>query len=299
MLKIGKNIPTRFERLATMFKSDEVARVTICESSGSEHSPETESSTDLSDLVNSFMEKSSVRAVLGKEDVAVLHDKENCNIEWFDYSEKKEILQEIFGCGYDVVKEGIKRETEIAIQVVAGDKSSPEYKRLIMSCLRERGFDAGLCKTKRETKGRFIAGDYEYIDMNYGGNRYIVEISLMSEFEIARPTNQYNSLLDVFPFVFVGKVEELKKVVRLMCNAMKDSMKTMDMPVPPWRRNSYMQAKWFNTYKRTTNEVAASKFNIGFEAKPLKAYNYRDKFFGSKIASKVGYLTTAFNGIGI
>ncbi|KAK2359091.1 hypothetical protein QL285_096209 [Trifolium repens] len=296
MLEIGRNIPMKFERLAAAFESDEVARVILCESSGSEHSPE--SSTDLSDLVKSFMEKSSVRAVLGEEDAAVLHDKENCDFEWYDYSEKKEILKEIFYAGNDEVKEKLRREVELAIQLVAGDKSSPGYKRLIMSSLRERGFDAGLCKTKWERKGRFIAGDYEYIDVNYGGNRYIVEISLMSEFEIARATNQYNSLLDVFPFVFVGKVEELKKIVMIMCTAMKDSMKTMDMHVPPWRRNSYMQAKWFNTYKRTTNEVAARKFNIGFEAKPLKAYNCRDKF-GSKIASKVGYLTTAFNVDGI
>ena len=114
----------------------------------------------------------------------------------------------------------------------------------------------------------------------------------MAEFEIARPTNQYTSLLDVFPLVFVGKVEELKRVVRTMCNAIKDSMKTMDMHVPPWRRNSYMQAKWFNQYKRTTNEVASRK-SIGFEERPLKAYNCRDNF-GSKIAVRVGHLTTAF-----
>ncbi|CAJ2649440.1 unnamed protein product [Trifolium pratense] len=289
MLEMGVNIiPKKFE-------IDEMSRVIFYESSGSEHSPE----SSISDL--SFMEKSSVRAVLGEEDAAVLllHDKDNSNFEeWFDYLEKKEILQELFGS--DEVKERIRRETQLAIQIVAGDKSSPGYKRLIMSFLRERGFDAGLCKTKWERKGRFLPGDYEYIDVNYGGSRYIVEISLISEFEIARPTNQYSSLLDVFPFVFVGKVEELKKIVRLMCTAMRDSMKTMDMPVPPWRRNSYMQAKWFNTYKRTTNEVAARKFNIGFEAKPLQAYNRRDKF-GSKIATKVGYLTTAFNvdGIGI
>ncbi|KAK2412890.1 hypothetical protein QL285_048040 [Trifolium repens] len=292
MLETGRNIPMKFERLAAAFESEEVARVILCESSGSEHSPE--SSTDLSDPVNSFMEKSSVIAVLGEEDAAVLHDKENRDFEWYDYSEKKEILQEIFDAADDEVKEKLRREVELAIQIVAGDKSSPGYKRLIMSSLRERGFDAGLCKTKWERKGRFIAGDYEYIDVNYGGNRYIIEISLMSEFEIARATNQYNSLLDVFPFVFVGKVEELKKIVMIMCTAMKDSMKTMDMHVPPWRKNSYMQAKWFNTYKRTTNEVAARKFNIGFEAKPLKTHNCRDKF-GSKIASKVGYLTSAFN----
>ncbi|GAU14683.1 hypothetical protein TSUD_203320, partial [Trifolium subterraneum] len=211
MSKIGRNIPTRFERLAATFESDDVTRVIICESSGSEHSPETENSTDLSDL-KSFMEKSSVRAVLGKEDAAVLHDKENCDFEWYDYSEKKEILQDIFDSSDDEVKEKLRREVELAIQLVAREKSSPEYKRLIMSGLRERGFDAGLCKTRWERKGRFLAGDYEYVDVNYGGNRYIVEISLMAEFEIARPTHQYSSLLDVFPLVFVGKVEEIKKV---------------------------------------------------------------------------------------
>jgi hypothetical protein len=141
MLEIGRNIPMKFERLAAAFESDEVARVILCESSGSEHSPE--SSTDLSDPVNSFMEKSSVRAVLGEEDAAVLHDKENCDFEWYDYSEKKEILKEIFYAGNDEVKEKLRREVELAIQLVAGDKSSPGYKRLIMSSLRERGFDAG------------------------------------------------------------------------------------------------------------------------------------------------------------
>ena len=156
----------------------------------------------------------------------------------------------------------------------------------------------GLCKSKWERNRKFPSGDYECIDVNYGGNRYIVETSLMAEFEIARPTNQYTSLLDVFPLVFVGKVEELKRVVRTMCSAIKDSMKTMDMHVPPWRRNSYMQAKWFNTYKRTINEVATRK-SITFEAKPLKArslkaYNCKD-IYGSKIAFRVGYLTTTLN----
>ncbi|KAI5414505.1 hypothetical protein KIW84_040126 [Lathyrus oleraceus] len=269
---MGRNIPMRFRRL--------------CESSGSEHSAE--DSTDLSDLVKSFMEKNSL-----KED-SVVHENDDGEFEWYDYSEKKEILQEIFGdADDDNVKEKIRREVEVAIELVAGDKSSPEFKRLVMSRLRERGFDAGLCKTRWERNRKFPSGDYEYIDVNYGGNRYIVEISLMAEFEIARPIDQYASLLDVFPFVFVGKVEELKKVVRLMCTAIKDSMKTMEMHTPPWRRNSYMQAKWFNPYKRTTNEVAATRKSFGFEA-----YNCRENF-GSKRALKYGNLTAAFNVDGI
>ncbi|XP_058727997.1 uncharacterized protein LOC131599740 [Vicia villosa] len=283
IIEMGRNIPMRFERLAAALESDEVARVRLCESSGSEHSA-AEDSTDLSDLVKSFMEKNSV-----KEDLAV-HDSDDGKFEWYDYSEKREILQEIFGdVDNDYVKEKIRREVEVAIEFVAGDKSSPGFKRHVMSRLRERGFDAGVCKTRWERNRKFPSGDYEYIDVNYGGNRYIIEVSLMAEFEIARPTDQYASLLDVFPFVFVGKVEELKKVVRLMCTAIKGSMKTMKMHTPPWRRNRYMQAKWFNPYKRTTNEVAARKSN-GFEA--YKAYNSRGNY-GSKIAFKVGNLTAA------
>jgi hypothetical protein len=136
MLEIGRNIPVRFERLAAAFESNEVARVRLCESSGSEHS------ADLSDLVKSFMEKNSVRAVLEEED-GVVHDKEDCDFELNDYSEKKEILQEIFYAADDEVKEKIRREAEFAIQLVAGDKTSPGFKRLVMSRLRERGFDAG------------------------------------------------------------------------------------------------------------------------------------------------------------
>ncbi|GAU14681.1 hypothetical protein TSUD_203300 [Trifolium subterraneum] len=143
MLEMGRNITVRFERLAAAFESNEVARevarVRLCESSGSEHSPE--NSADLSDLVKSFMEKNSIRTILG-EDV-VVHDKEDCDFERNDYSDKKEILQEIFYASDDEVKENIRREAELAIQLVAGDKTSPGFKRLVMSRLRERGFDAG------------------------------------------------------------------------------------------------------------------------------------------------------------
>jgi uncharacterized protein (TIGR01615 family) len=107
----------------------------------------------------------------------------------------------------------------------------------------------GLCKTKWEKKGKLIAGDYEYIDVNFSGKRYIVEVSLATEFEIARPTNQYSILLNIFPIIFVGKMEELKRIVRLMCYAIKGSMKKMDLHIPPWRRNLYMQTKWFSSYK--------------------------------------------------
>ncbi|KAJ7946370.1 DUF506 family protein [Quillaja saponaria] len=202
-------IPVRFERVAAAFDAD-VARVRLCESSGSEHSPE--SSTDLSNLVESFMEKNYREEVV--EDVGVNnHEEDSVERYGCSESEKKEKLQNLFGLVSNVndendededersVKEKIRAEIEIAYGIL-GDRSSPGFKRRLMTRLREKGLDAGLCKSKWERIGRFPAGDYEYVDVNFSGKRYIVEVSLAREFEIARPTNQYSSLLDVLPSDF-------------------------------------------------------------------------------------------------
>ncbi|KAI4298768.1 hypothetical protein L6164_032286 [Bauhinia variegata] len=308
-------IPIRFERLAAAFDAD-VSRVRLCESSGSEHSPE--SLTDLSDLVKSFMEKNE-RVDQGGEARDVKYDvkdeKDEEEIEKCQSSDsdcdKKEILQSLFAGDEEDDeedrdgKEKIRGEVERSYGLV-GDKSSPEFKRRLMTWLREKGFDAGLCKSKWEKHGRFPAGDYEYVDVNFAGRRYIIEVSLAREFEIARPSTEYSSLLDVFPVIFIGKKEELKQIVRLMCTAIKGSMKSMDLHVPPWRRNGYMQAKWFGSYRRTTNEsstrkpspLSAQHFSttrsVGFEARPVISYNCRDGCV-SKTGFRVSHLTSALN----
>ncbi|MED6219333.1 hypothetical protein PIB30_034767 [Stylosanthes scabra] len=321
MMAAAARIPVRFHRVAAAFDAD-VARVRLCESSGSEHSPP-ETFTDLSDLVKSFMESSDCKAceimeeeehtVHGEDDV--VEDRSEC----FD-SEKMESLQDLFSRGDDE-KELIRREVEVAVASgVAGEEtSSPEFKRKLMSRLREKGFDAGLCKSKWEKNGRLTAGDYEYIDVNLSssGKRYIVEVSLASEFDIARPTIQYSSVLRVFPQIFIGRVEELKEVVKLMCGAIKGSMKTRDLHVAPWRRNVYMQAKWFGSYKRTTNAVstrnnassssssstADSLFlqrSIGFEPRAtIKAQNCRDDYAKKTRFRNIGHLTSVFNSDGL
>ncbi|XP_047163296.1 uncharacterized protein LOC124832985 [Vigna umbellata] len=303
-------IPVRFQRVAAAFDAD-VARVRLCESSGSEHSPE--SLTDLSDLVKSFMEKNETTGE--KEELAgVIHFEEDRGEEQLEetecsHSEKMEMLRSLFSGNEEDdederdAKERIRREVEVACGVVGNNS-----KRHLMSRLREKGFDAGLCKSKWEKNGRLTAGNYEYIDVNLKGKRYVVEICLGLEFEIARPTDQYSALLDVFPLIFVGKVDELKQVVRLMCTAIKDSMKRMKLHIPPWRRNVYMQAKWFSAYKRTTNAVATKRASpplsseslflnrsIGFEVLPLKTLNCRDGDYATNAGFRISHLTAVFN----
>ncbi|KAL5576324.1 hypothetical protein UlMin_018023 [Ulmus minor] len=300
-------IPVRFQRVAAAF--DEVARVRLCESSGSEHSPE--SFTDLSDLVNSFIERGDRGGGgLGDDEEVEIDEEFKKNDEsdayWSD-SEKIDKLKSLFGGGDDDddVKGKIFAEAELACDL-AGDASSPGFKRRLMTHLREKGFDAGLCKSKWEKTKKFPAGDYEYIDINVEGSRYIVEAFLVGEFDIARPTHQYTSLLEVFPTIFVGKVNELKQIVKLMCTAIRESLKCREMERPPWRRNAYMQAKWFGSYKRTTKAVNTPKPEEGIEAKRSVGFKFeklpimpcfcRQDDFSSKVGLRIGYLTAAFNG---
>lgn len=139
-------------------------------------------------------------------------------------------------------------------------------------------------------------GDYRYVDIVdvSSGVRYIVEVHLAACFEMARPTDQYTSLLSLLPPVFVGRPEELKKVVRLMCGAMKESLKSSELALPPWRRKAYVQSKWFGHYKRTTDttprgtalevilgDSSSAKKSIGHVAAPkVPAYRCREDLPG-------------------
>lgn len=166
----------------------------------------------------------------------------------------------------------------------------------------------GVCKSRWEKNGNCPRGDYEYIDVNINGGRYIVEVFLRREFEIVRPTTTYTRLLETFPAVYMGREKEMKKIARIMSYAMKISMKKMGIHVPPWRRLAYMQAKWFSSYKRTTNEIPAAaeasssssslhkhRRSVGFAPIPEISFKCREDF-GIKNGFRIGNLAAALSG---
>ncbi|KAL0310764.1 UNVERIFIED_CONTAM: hypothetical protein Sangu_2371100 [Sesamum angustifolium] len=293
-------IPVKFERVAAAF--GQAGRVRSCESSGSEHS------ADLSDLVNSFFER-EIREQRKREDYQVDFGKDENGVDEDDDDEvesnsrdfeSRDSLRDLFEFENDAVKRSVHAEVEKAYREIGGGKSSsPDFNRRLMSRLRSAGFDAGLCKSKWEKNGRCPPGNYEYVDVNACGTRYIIEIHLAGEFTFARPTGGYASLLEDLPQIFVGKPDELKQVVRIMCRAIKRSMKSVGIHVPPWRRLVYMQSKWFGSYKRTTNEIpswkaptvggGAGKKTVGFAAvEGIRFYCRED--FAAKNGVRIGNL---------
>ncbi|XP_047309168.1 uncharacterized protein LOC124912573 [Impatiens glandulifera] len=275
---MANGIPMRFKRMST-----------VSESSGSEHSPE--GSMNLSDLVNSFIE----REAENNEDDIELSESET---EIHSYSAMKMELRSLLGNNHQ-----FKEEIQAEICDLIGSSSS-ERKRILMNRLRNRGFDAGLCKSKWERTGKHPSGSYDYIDIKTSDNRYIVEIDIGNEFSIARQSKPYSSLLDLFPSILVIKADDLKKIVKLMSKAMKNSLYSVEMSIPPWRTNGYMKAKWFSAFKRTINESplqkgsylvpATKRRSDGFEPVPLivfKDCNCRKNLGGGR----VGQLALALN----
>lgn len=94
-----------------------------------------------------------------------------------------------------------------------------------------------------------------------GKTRYIIEPNLPSNFEIARPSEEYTKVFHGLPKDFVGRPEHLKCVVIVMSTAAVESMKSAGMHVPPWRRREYVLAKWFSSYKRSASFDSSVKID--------------------------------------
>ncbi|KAF6144949.1 hypothetical protein GIB67_013300 [Kingdonia uniflora] len=274
-------ISLRYKRVREAFEEGSKARPCSEEISGSDHSTKTE---DLFDLINSYYE---TQTQLFFDD---LQTNSNDPFHVFHPEAKaKQTLKRMLGHNEDDIKRSIVDEVELALRYIGSVSGISEegFKRRLMTRLRERGLDAGLCKAQWEQTERYTSGKYDYVDVIVGGTRYIVETLLVGEFTIARPTKSYQSLLEVFPQVYVGKPDELKQVARIMCRAIKESMKSSDLHIPPWRRKAYMQAKWLGSYERITNNVVEKG------AVPLMPY-CRDEFVvvgGGKVGFRVGRIS--------
>ncbi|XP_024402749.1 uncharacterized protein [Physcomitrium patens] len=134
--------------------------------------------------------------------------------------------------------------------------------RFVVKHLRVAGYDAAECKSKWHCSGRIPGGEYEYIDVIVNDEqqteRLIVDVDFQAQFEIARPTQQYEAALKILPAVFVGSPTKLKQILEFMSEAAKASLQQSDMHLPPWRTLDYMRSKWLGTSERKTDSIPSS-----------------------------------------
>ncbi|KAI3943797.1 hypothetical protein MKW98_004302 [Papaver atlanticum] len=130
------------------------------------------------------------------------------------------------------------------------------------------GFDAAICKSKWRSSKNIPSGEHIYVDVMDNNSsskkkgeaiRVVIELNFRAEFEMARANNEYNRLNSRLPEVFVGKAERLRTLIKIMCGAAKKCMKENKMHMGPWRKQKYMEAKWFGTYERTSSIFSSLK----------------------------------------
>ncbi|KAJ6412252.1 hypothetical protein OIU84_005334 [Salix udensis] len=133
------------------------------------------------------------------------------------------------------------------------------WRKIVADGLLGLGYDASICKSRWEKSPSYPAGEYEYIDVIIAGQRLLIDVDFRSEFEIARSTKTYKSLLQTLPYIFVGKADRLQKIIAIVSDAAKQSLKKKGMPIPPWRKAEYIKAKWLSPHLRTTPPLSSKE----------------------------------------
>ncbi|CAM8900339.1 unnamed protein product [Rhodiola kirilowii] len=131
--------------------------------------------------------------------------------------------------------------------------------REVSGKLRAAGFNSAICRTKWRKSIDIPSGEHSFIDVVDNSNpkrgqvRIIIDLSFRAQFEMARASREYNTLIQILPEVFVGKVERLEAVIKILCAAAKKCMKERKMHMGPWRKLKYVQAKWLGACERTSS----------------------------------------------
>lgn len=259
-------------------------------SSGSEHSAHHADSPCLSELVHGFLhddvhESSTTTTAAAAATTTTLSHAYDSDSDFMEPAPDRgssidEIVRSLNLNNVDSYRKLLVHHLCMAVEnfsLLRSDKSV--FLRNVMAFLRQLGHNAAICKTKWSSSGSLTSGNYEFIDVvrSAAGKaqvRYFVELDLISEFEIARPTVQYSRMLQCLPRIFVGTADELMRIVKVLCDGARKSLRSSDLSVSPWRKNRYVQNKWFGPYRRTMNpipekssatETAAAAFRcVGF-----------------------------------
>nr|XP_043637215.1 uncharacterized protein LOC122608194 [Erigeron canadensis] len=143
-------------------------------------------------------------------------------------------------------------------------------RKIVVDGLLANGYTTvSICKSKWDKTSTYPAGEYEYIDAVIEGERLIVDIDFRAEFEVARSTKSYKAVLQMLPHIFVGKPDRLQKIINIVSDAAKQSLKKKGMPLPPWRRVEYVKAKWLSPCNKMANNCADS--NQSFSEMTMKS----------------------------
>ncbi|XP_059283870.1 uncharacterized protein LOC132037380 [Lycium ferocissimum] len=155
-------------------------------------------------------------------------------------------------------KEALKELKFTSINCSCRNMVSDSCRKCMQNEISERlinaGFDCFICKSKWKSSLGIPSGEYTYMEVVQTASskkgksmKVIIELNFRGEFEMARANEGYNRLVKQLPEVYVGKVERLRDLIKILCCASKKCMKEKNMHMGPWRKHKYMQAKYLGS----------------------------------------------------
>ncbi|XP_065861050.1 uncharacterized protein [Euphorbia lathyris] len=184
-----------------------------------------------------------------------LDDFGDCN--FLSFGESIENLKSMVACASVSERNLLADTAKIVEKNKICKRKDDGCRKIVIEGLLALGYDASICKSHWERSPTHLAGEYEYIDVIILGERLLIDIDFRSEFEIARSTKGYMSLLEILPCIFVGKADRLQKIISLISDAAKRSLKKKGMHIPPWRKAEYVKAKWLSPHTRARPNFAS------------------------------------------
>jgi uncharacterized protein (TIGR01615 family) len=192
-----------------------------------------------------------------------------------------DMLKSLIPCA-SIAEKNLLADTSKIVEKNKICKKKDDLRKIVTDGLLLLGHDASICKSRWEKCPSFPAGEYDCIDVIVDGERVIIDVDFRSEFEIARSTGGYKSILQSLPLIFVGRPDRLQQIVSIVSEAAKQSLKKKGMPLPPWRKVEYMRAKWLSPHTRIT------------AAPPKDAVDVADKINLTRAESDCGELELIF-----
>ncbi|KAK9057456.1 hypothetical protein SSX86_022291 [Deinandra increscens subsp. villosa] len=272
-------------------------------SGGAGHDDDSSSSPCLSELLDCFLHRGGGSEEDAGDDGFQVNDREHdsdlecdCDCESDRTDAINSILISVFrNQNVDRFRNLLQANVLKAMEVFRSTRSNKQIlHRNVMLFLQKIGYNAAICKTKWENCGGLTSGNYEFIDVlrsdSVSGTRYYIDLNFAGEFDIARETEHFRRLTNHLPAVFVGKSEDLKQIVKLLSDAAKRSLRSRGLLLPPWRKNRFMQNKWFGPYRRTVNYTPT---NVSFPAKSTETAAVKCSLIGFNAVSNAPLVPAA------
>lgn len=107
-------------------------------------------------------------------------------------------------------------------------------------CLRRAlgGGEGSLCL--HNLRHTFLSASYPGVV----GASFVVDPSFADQFQIAKPTLRYESILACLPSVLVIPEDRIPPLVTFLCAELAAAFKASNTVVPPWRQAGSMLSKW-------------------------------------------------------